>query len=130
MNFSMDVSQCPSIYWVIFEASVLCHYFSNTPEQPAKVKPEVEKAPIKQRPVLEKTFLDRDVEYLFEKNQQDTDLDEQLKEDLRKKKSDPRYIEMQVLSHELKRKLLVLKIRLSVIISDCLKSKILSICIV
>ncbi|XP_021149830.2 ATP-dependent DNA/RNA helicase DHX36 isoform X1 [Columba livia] len=65
------------------------------PEEPAKVKPEAEKAPVRQRPVLEKTFLDRDVEYLFEKNEQDTDLDEQLKEDLRKKKSDPRYIEMQ-----------------------------------
>ncbi|NXE09580.1 DHX36 helicase, partial [Lophotis ruficrista] len=66
-----------------------------TPEQPAKVKPEAEKAPVRQRPVLQKTCLDRDVEYLFEKNEQDTDLDEQLKEDLRKKKSDPRYIEMQ-----------------------------------
>ncbi|KAF1470547.1 hypothetical protein FQV18_0004326, partial [Eudyptula minor novaehollandiae] len=66
-----------------------------TPEQPAKVKPDAEKAPVRQRPVLEKTFLDRDVEYLFEKNEQDTDLDEQLKEDLRKKKTDPRYIEMQ-----------------------------------
>ncbi|NXT49204.1 DHX36 helicase, partial [Pluvianellus socialis] len=66
-----------------------------TPEQPAKVKPNTEKAPVKQRPVLEKTSLDRDVEYLFEKNEQDADLDEQLKEDLRKKKSDPRYIEMQ-----------------------------------
>ncbi|NWH73734.1 DHX36 helicase, partial [Piaya cayana] len=65
------------------------------PEQPVKVKPEAEKAPVRQRPVLKKTFLDRDVEYLFEKNEQDTDLDEQLKEDLRKKKSDPRYIEMQ-----------------------------------
>lgn len=93
----MYVSQWPGVYWVIFEVSVLCPYFRNTPEQPAKVKPEAEKAPIKQRAVLEKTFLDRDVEYLFEKNQQDTDLDEQLKEDLRKKKSDPRYIEMQVL---------------------------------
>ncbi|NXX47421.1 DHX36 helicase, partial [Tricholaema leucomelas] len=66
-----------------------------TPEQPAKVKPEAEKAPVRQRPVLEKTSLDRDVEYLFEKNEQDADLDEQLKEDLRKKRSDPRYIEMQ-----------------------------------
>ncbi|NXG58695.1 DHX36 helicase, partial [Hemiprocne comata] len=66
-----------------------------TPEQPVKVKPDAEKAPVRQRPVLEKTFLDRDVEYLFEKNEQDADLDEQLKEDLRKKKSDPRYIEMQ-----------------------------------
>ncbi|NXG29790.1 DHX36 helicase, partial [Dromaius novaehollandiae] len=67
----------------------------NTPEQPAKVKPPVEKAPVKQRPVLEKTFLDRDAEYLLEKNDQDADLDEQLKEDLRQKKCDPRYIEMQ-----------------------------------
>uniref|UniRef100_A0A8C0IBN8 ATP-dependent DNA/RNA helicase DHX36 n=1 Tax=Bubo bubo TaxID=30461 RepID=A0A8C0IBN8_BUBBB len=80
--------------------------FSRPPEQPAKVKPDAEKAPVRQRPVLEKTFLDRDVEYLFEKNEQDTDLDEQLKEDLRKKKSDPRYIEMQVLFHVLSRKLL------------------------
>lgn len=61
------------------------------------MKPEAEKAPVRQRPVLEKTSLDRDVEYLFEKNEQDADLDEQLKEDLRKKRSDPRYIEMQVL---------------------------------
>ncbi|OXB63147.1 hypothetical protein ASZ78_000379 [Callipepla squamata] len=70
----------------------------DTPEQPPKVKPsaeKAEKAPAKRRPILEKTFLDRDVEYLFEKNDQDTELDEQLKEDLRKKKSDPRYIEMQ-----------------------------------
>ncbi|OXB73433.1 UNVERIFIED_CONTAM: hypothetical protein H355_015161 [Colinus virginianus] len=70
----------------------------DTPEQPPKVKPsaeKAEKAPVKRRPILEKTFLDRDVEYLFEKNDQDTELDEQLKEDLRKKKSDPRYIEMQ-----------------------------------
>ncbi|XP_061862196.1 ATP-dependent DNA/RNA helicase DHX36 [Colius striatus] len=67
-----------------------------TPEQPAKVKPvAAEKAPVSQRPVFKKTFVDRDVEYLFEKNEQDADLDEQLREDLRKKKSDPRYIEMQ-----------------------------------
>ncbi|XP_071422863.1 ATP-dependent DNA/RNA helicase DHX36 isoform X1 [Pithys albifrons albifrons] len=64
-------------------------------EQPVKVKPDAEKAPVRQRPALEKTSLDQDVEYLFEKNEQDTDLDEQLKEDLRKKRSDPRYIEMQ-----------------------------------
>ncbi|KAM8804835.1 ATP-dependent DNA/RNA helicase DHX36 [Eudromia elegans] len=67
----------------------------NAPEEPAKAKPAVEKAPVKQRPVLEKTYLDRDAEYLFEKNDQDACLDEQLKEDLRQKKSDPRYIEMQ-----------------------------------
>ncbi|NXE95347.1 DHX36 helicase, partial [Menura novaehollandiae] len=68
---------------------------SPTPEQPVKVKPDAEKAPVKQRPALEKTSLDRDVEYLFEKNEQNADLDEQLKEDLVKKRSDPRYIEMQ-----------------------------------
>lgn len=48
------------------------------------------------------------MEYLFEKNDQDADLDEQLKEDLRKKKSDPRYIEMQVLSKVLRRELVIL----------------------
>lgn len=57
---------------------------------------------------MQKTFLDQDVEYLFEKNDQDADLDEQLKEDLRKKKSDPRYIEMQVLSKVLRRELVIL----------------------
>ncbi|NXC59305.1 DHX36 helicase, partial [Aleadryas rufinucha] len=66
-----------------------------TPEQPAKEKPEAEKAPVRQRPALEKTSLDLDVEYLCEKSEQDADLDEQLKEDLVKKRSDPRYIEMQ-----------------------------------
>ncbi|NWY12235.1 DHX36 helicase, partial [Aphelocoma coerulescens] len=66
-----------------------------TPEQPAKVKPDAEKAPVRQRPALEKTSLDWDVEYLCEKNEQDADLDERLKEDLMKKRSDPKYIEMQ-----------------------------------
>lgn len=70
---------------------------SPAPEQPAKVKPDAEKAPVRQRPTLEKTSLDLDVEYLCEKIEQDASLDEQLKEDLMKKKSDPRYIEMQVL---------------------------------
>ncbi|NWZ34265.1 DHX36 helicase, partial [Brachypodius atriceps] len=65
------------------------------PEQPAKVKPDAEKALVRQRPTLEKTSLDLDVEYLCEKIEQDASLDEQLKEDLMKKKSDPRYIEMQ-----------------------------------
>uniref|UniRef100_A0A8C9F537 RNA helicase n=1 Tax=Pavo cristatus TaxID=9049 RepID=A0A8C9F537_PAVCR len=70
----------------------------HTPEQPPKVKPaaeKAEKAPVKRRPMVEKTSLAQDVEYLLNKNDQDADLDEQLKEDLRKKKSDPRYIEMQ-----------------------------------
>ncbi|NXD48760.1 DHX36 helicase, partial [Corvus moneduloides] len=66
-----------------------------TPEQPAKVKPDAEKVPVRQRPALEKTSLDWDVEYLCEKNEQDADLDERLKEDLMKKRSDPKYIEMQ-----------------------------------
>ncbi|RLV94217.1 hypothetical protein DV515_00013205 [Chloebia gouldiae] len=65
------------------------------PEQPAKVKPDAEKAPIRQTPAWEKTSLDLDVEFLCEKTEQDADLDEQLKEDLMKKRSDPRYIEMQ-----------------------------------
>ncbi|NXR59779.1 DHX36 helicase, partial [Rhadina sibilatrix] len=65
------------------------------PEQPAKVKPDAEKAPVRQRPTWEKTSLDLDVEYLCEKTEQDANLDEQLKEDLMKKRSDPRYIEMQ-----------------------------------
>ncbi|RMC01874.1 hypothetical protein DUI87_21035 [Hirundo rustica rustica] len=65
------------------------------PEQPAKVKPDAEKAPVRQRPTWEKTSLDLDVEYLCEKTEQDANLDEQLKEELMKKRSDPRYIEMQ-----------------------------------
>ncbi|NWV60216.1 DHX36 helicase, partial [Malurus elegans] len=68
---------------------------SPTPEQPAKVKPNAEKASIKQTTAWEKTFLTRDVEYLSEKNEKDAGLDEQLKEDLMKKRSDPKYIEMQ-----------------------------------
>ncbi|NWY31147.1 DHX36 helicase, partial [Pheucticus melanocephalus] len=65
------------------------------PEQPAKVKPDAEKAPVRQMPAWEKTSLDLDVEFLCEKTEQDADLDEQLKQDLMKKRSDPRYIEMQ-----------------------------------
>ncbi|NXQ17287.1 DHX36 helicase, partial [Peucedramus taeniatus] len=68
---------------------------SPAPEQPAKVKPDAEKAPVRQIPTWEKTSLDLDVEFLCEKTEQDADLDEQLKEDLMKKRSDPRYIEMQ-----------------------------------
>uniref|UniRef100_A0A8C5T3P8 ATP-dependent DNA/RNA helicase DHX36 n=1 Tax=Malurus cyaneus samueli TaxID=2593467 RepID=A0A8C5T3P8_9PASS len=68
---------------------------SPTPEQPAKVKPNAEKPSIKQTTAWEKAFLTRDVEYLSEKNEKDAGLDEQLKEDLMKKRSDPKYIEMQ-----------------------------------
>uniref|UniRef100_A0A7M4FV47 RNA helicase n=1 Tax=Crocodylus porosus TaxID=8502 RepID=A0A7M4FV47_CROPO len=60
-----------------------------------KEKPTLEKVPIKHRPNLERTFLDRDAEFLFQKNEPDIDLDEQFREELRKKKSDSRYIEMQ-----------------------------------
>ncbi|NXA66531.1 DHX36 helicase, partial [Mohoua ochrocephala] len=66
-----------------------------SPEQPAKVKSDAEKAPVRQIPAFEKTSLDYEVEYLCEKTEQDADLDERLKEDLMKKRSDPRYIEMQ-----------------------------------
>lgn len=107
LRFATNGSVWSSTSWIIFEVSVLCTCFRPAPEGPAKVKPDAEKAAVRQRTVLEKTFLDRDVEYLFEKNEQDTDLDELLKEDLRKKKSDPRYIEMQVLFHVLSRKLLI-----------------------
>lgn len=80
---------------------------SSAPQQPPKVKPDAEKPPVRQRPAWEKTSLDLDVEYLCEKTEQDADLDEQLKEDLMKKRSDPRYIEMQVLFPVLSGKLLI-----------------------
>lgn len=57
------------------------------------------KTSVKQRPILEKTFLDRDSEYLFQENEPDIDLNEKFREELRKKKFDPRYIEMQVLDN-------------------------------
>ncbi|XP_026557436.1 ATP-dependent RNA helicase DHX36 [Pseudonaja textilis] len=71
-----------------------------TKEVPTKTKPVVEnpvveKAPEKRRPVLEKSFLVQDSDYLLQENMPDSDLDEQYKEELRKKKSDSRYIEMQ-----------------------------------
>lgn len=73
-----------------------------TNEVPTKTKPVVknpvvEKAPEKKRPALEKSFLLQDSDYLLQENMPDSDLDEQFKEELRKKKSDSRYIEMQVL---------------------------------
>ncbi|KAL7990926.1 hypothetical protein Chor_014356 [Crotalus horridus] len=71
-----------------------------TKEVPTKTKPVVEnpvveKAPERRRPALEKSFLVQDSEYLLQENMPDSDLDEQFKEELRKKKSDSRYIEMQ-----------------------------------
>nr|XP_005287021.1 ATP-dependent DNA/RNA helicase DHX36 [Chrysemys picta bellii] len=58
-------------------------------------KPTLAKTSVKRRPILEKTFLDRDSEYLFQENEPDIDLNEKFREELRKKKFDPRYIEMQ-----------------------------------
>ncbi|KAM3834604.1 ATP-dependent DNA/RNA helicase DHX36 isoform 2-T2 [Vipera latastei] len=71
-----------------------------TKEVPTKTKPVVEnpvveKAPERRRPALEKSFLVQDSEYLLQENMPDSDLDEQFKEELKKKKSDSRYIEMQ-----------------------------------
>ncbi|XP_045053038.1 ATP-dependent DNA/RNA helicase DHX36 isoform X2 [Desmodus rotundus] len=40
-------------------------------------------------------YIDRDSEYLLQENKPDVTLDQQLLEDLQKKKTDPRYIEMQ-----------------------------------
>lgn len=60
-------------------------------------KPILKKEPEKTRPILEKTFIDQDSEYLLQENKPDFDLDEQLKEELKKKQYDSRYIEMQVL---------------------------------
>uniref|UniRef100_A0A4X2LKK4 ATP-dependent DNA/RNA helicase DHX36 n=2 Tax=Vombatus ursinus TaxID=29139 RepID=A0A4X2LKK4_VOMUR len=48
-----------------------------------------------------KSFVDRDSEYLLQENKPDVDLDQQLKEDLRRKKCDPRYIEMQYFREKL-----------------------------
>ncbi|XP_015668502.1 ATP-dependent DNA/RNA helicase DHX36 [Protobothrops mucrosquamatus] len=66
-----------------------------TKTKPVVEKPVVEKAPERRRPALEKSFLVQDSEYLLQENMPDSDLDEQFKEELRKKKSDSRYIEMQ-----------------------------------
>lgn len=64
-------------------------------EEPKREEPDAENAPVRERPNWEKISLDPNVEYLCEKPKQDTDLDEQLKEDLILKRSDPRYVEMQ-----------------------------------
>lgn len=42
-------------------------------------------------------YIDRDSEYLLQENEPDAILDQQLLEDLQKKKTDLRYIEMQVM---------------------------------
>lgn len=56
----------------------------------------MEKPPERTRRTLEKTFLDQDTEYLCQENKSDVDLDEQLREELKKKRNDYRYVEMQV----------------------------------
>ncbi|XP_020637590.3 ATP-dependent DNA/RNA helicase DHX36 [Pogona vitticeps] len=71
-----------------------------TKEVSAKPKPViekqvVEKAPERTRTTLEKTFLNQDTEYLLQENNPDVDLDQQLKEELKKKRNNSRYIEMQ-----------------------------------
>ncbi|KAH0504983.1 ATP-dependent RNA helicase DHX36 [Microtus ochrogaster] len=47
--------------------------------------------------ITDKSYIDRDSEYLLQENEPNGGLDQQLLEDLQKKKSDPRYIEMQEL---------------------------------
>ena len=45
-------------------------------------------------------YIDRDSDYLFQENEPDAILDQQLLEDLQKKKTDLRYIEMQVMERK------------------------------
>lgn len=47
--------------------------------------------------ITDKSYIDRDSEYLLQENEPNVGLDQQLLEDLQKKKTDPRYIEMQVM---------------------------------
>ncbi|XP_060623657.2 ATP-dependent DNA/RNA helicase DHX36 isoform X1 [Anolis sagrei] len=65
------------------------------PTPPVVEKPVVEKPPERTRRTFEKTFLDQDSEFLLQENKPDVNLDEQLKEDMIKKRSSARYIEMQ-----------------------------------
>lgn len=52
-------------------------------------------------------YIDRDSEYLFQENEPDATLDQQLLEDLQKKKTDRRYIEMQVTESKMWKKVLL-----------------------
>ncbi|XP_040830767.1 ATP-dependent DNA/RNA helicase DHX36 isoform X2 [Ochotona curzoniae] len=45
--------------------------------------------------IRDKSYIDRDAEYLLQSNEPNATLDQKLMEDLQKKKTDPRYIEMQ-----------------------------------
>lgn len=47
--------------------------------------------------IRDKSYIDRDAEYLLQSNEPNATLDQKLMEDLQKKKTDPRYIEMQVM---------------------------------
>lgn len=47
--------------------------------------------------ITDKSYIDRDSEYLLQENEPNLSLDQHLLEDLQRKKTDPRYIEMQVM---------------------------------
>ncbi|MEE6501077.1 hypothetical protein FKM82_004056 [Ascaphus truei] len=49
----------------------------------------------KEAPAIERKTRERVLEYVLQENEADTDLDQQLREDLRKKRTDYRYLEMQ-----------------------------------
>lgn len=86
-------------------------------EAPAENKPNSEKKlEDREKKVInqeKKTFrirdkyIDRDSEYLMQENEPDINLDQQLLEDLQKKKTDLRYIEMQVMGSKMWEKLLL-----------------------
>lgn len=80
-------------------------------EAPAENKPNLQKKSEDQERKLinqeKRTFrirdkyIDRDSEYLLQENEPDVTLDQQLLEDLQKKKTDLRYIEMQVMGSKM-----------------------------
>lgn len=51
--------------------------------------------------IRDKSYFNRDSEYLLQSNEPDVTLDQQLLEDLQKKKTDLRYIEMQVIQSKM-----------------------------
>lgn len=55
----------------------------------------------------DRSYIDRDSEYLLQENEPDLTLDQQLLEDLQKKKTDRRYIEMQVMESKMWKKCLL-----------------------
>lgn len=56
---------------------------------------------------IREKYIDRDSEYLLQENEPDVTLDQQLLEDLQKKKTDLRYIEMQVMESKMGKKFLL-----------------------